>query len=469
MTGGGGEAFGPAATLRGPGRTFAFRRLVGRDRSHWIVPALVIASAVETVIGLTRRLDDAGQFLAGDGSLEAVSGVIALLWMPVMITVLLLTVRQLGWFHRRTTQDAQAIAAAGATSHEWQWEASPDLVVTYSNDRVQDLLGYRPDEVVGRPIAELFADPEAPRALDLLRAGIENGTGWHDVEGDWRHADGHVVTLLGSASALTDGHGRVRALRGARRLLPESAAADRAREEIRSRVQAVLDDAAVRMALQPIRGIRSGELVGFEALARFADGSPGAMFADADEVGLGLELELLAVRTALPLLARLPEPTYLSVNASPELILDGRLIDLLSTPGVDLGRLVLEVTERAAVSRYDRLRTLLAPLRERGMRLAADDTGAGYASFHHVLELRPDIIKLDRSLIAGIDTDPAQRSLVIAVALLALDLRATLTAEGIETAAQLEALGNLGIDHGQGYHLGRPSLDLTPWTAPAAT
>jgi EAL domain-containing protein (putative c-di-GMP-specific phosphodiesterase class I) len=135
---------------------------------------------------------------------------------------------------------------------------------------------------------------------------------------------------------------------------------------------------------------------------------------------------------------------------------------------VDLRRLVLEITERSPVSCYDELNAVLAPLRDRGMRVAVDDTGAGYASFSHVLRLRPDVVKLDRSLISSIDTDPAQRSLVIAVALLALDLGATLTAEGVETEAQARALADLGVDHGQGFHLGRPTSDLARWTTGGA-
>jgi EAL domain-containing protein (putative c-di-GMP-specific phosphodiesterase class I)/PAS domain-containing protein len=423
----------------------------------------VVAAAVETAVGGARRADDARDFLTGDRSWEAVSGLVGLAWLPVMLVVLGLTVRQLGWFGRRTSQDAQSIAVAGATSHEWQWAADADLVVTWSNDRVGDLLGIPVDQVVGRPVAALLAEAGASGALRVMRAGVETGTGWDDVELDWRHADGHVVPLQGSASAIVDTRGRVQGLRGAHRPLPGAAALDRARSETRRRVQAVLDEEALQVAVQPICDLRTGEVVGFEALARFADASPEHLFALAEDVGLGRELELLAVRTALPLLDVLPARTSLAFNASPDLVLGGGLGTLLARPDADLRRLVLEITERSAVTCYAELNAVLAPLRGRGMRVAVDDTGAGYASFAHVLQLRPDVIKLDRSLISAIDTDPAQRSLVIAVALLALDLGATLTAEGVETEAQLRALADLGVDHGQGFHLGRPTLDLTSW------
>jgi EAL domain-containing protein (putative c-di-GMP-specific phosphodiesterase class I) len=90
------------------------------------------------------------------------------------------------------------------------------------------------------------------------------------------------------------------------------------------------------------------------------------------------------------------------------------------------------------------------------MRLAVDDTGAGYASFAHVLRLRPDDIKLDRSLVAGIDSDAARRAFVTAIVLLALELEAAVTGEGVETPGELATLNTLGVDRAQGYHLGSP-------------
>ena len=106
---------------------------------------------------------------------------------------------------------------------------------------------------------------------------------------------------------------------------------------------------------------------------------------------------------------------------------------------------------------------MLAPLRERGLRVAVDDTGAGYASLSHVLSLRPDVVKLDRSLIAQVAHDPARRSLITALMLLSLDLGATVTAEGVETAGELDVLVSLGIDHVQGYLLAHPTTDVERW------
>ena len=431
--------------------------MTGR-RSALMLRILVVVAAVETVLAAVRRVDDARHFVAGDRSWEAVSGLVALCWLPIMVTVLSLTVWQLGWFRRRQNLHAQSMAAAAATTHEWVWEATPDLVVTYSNDRVRDLLGVGPEAVVGRHLTELMMQPGSTWVSEDMQARVLSGEGWRDLENEWRHADGHGVVLEGSASVMLDERGRVEGVRGARRRPPGTAAEHRARSVVRRRVESVLDEEALEIALQPIRDLGTGTLVGCEALARFDSATPDVMFEQAEAVGLGVDLELLAVRRALPLIGDLRDPVYLSINASPNLVRTGSLTRLLTQPGTRLDRLVLEITERAQVDEYEDLDTVLAPLRAAGMRLAVDDTGAGYASFHHVLRLRPDIIKLDRSLISAIDTDPAQRSLVTAVALLALDLDATLTAEGVERESQVAALTDLGIRHGQGYLLGHPRL-----------
>jgi EAL domain-containing protein (putative c-di-GMP-specific phosphodiesterase class I) len=92
-----------------------------------------------------------------------------------------------------------------------------------------------------------------------------------------------------------------------------------------------------------------------------------------------------------------------------------------------------------------------------------DDAGAGYSSFHHIVQLRPDIIKLDRELVRDVDTDAARRALASAVLLFALELPASVTAEGVETEAQLEALDLLGVDAVQGFHVARPTTSSAVW------
>ena len=277
-----------------------------------------------------------------------------------------------------------------------------------------------------------------------------------------------VAGLVGSGLLLLVAIGLFVALVTARRQLRWHLGTDRsslaAHEAARHRIDHVLQRQDLDIALQPVIDLTTGRLVGTEALARFRDGRPPDIWlAEATETGQSLLLDQLAFVSAVKLLSRLPANCYLSVNATPELILHGRLDECLAKMRLPLTRLVIEVTEHAKVRSYGELLTCLAPLRERGVRLAIDDTGAGYASFNHVLQLRPDVIKIDRSLIANITDDAARRSLVTALVLLALDLGASVTAEGVETSSELRTLATLGVDCGQGYLLARPSLDHARW------
>jgi len=242
-------------------------------------------------------------------------------------------------------------------------------------------------------------------------------------------------------------------------LLARYAAQEAASHEVaerRARIAGTLSRDDITMVLQPIMDLETLQVVGMEALARFPGTSqpPNEWFADAASVGLGLELELAAVRAALLQIDRLPPGTYLAINASPATIVSPELQELLlAAPG---GRILLELTEHAHVPSYQELSDALAPLRAVGVRLAVDDAGAGFASLQHILNLRPDTIKLDTSLTSGINVDPARRALATALLIFGWDISAEIVAEGIETAEELETLRALGVPYGQGYYLGRP-------------
>jgi EAL domain-containing protein (putative c-di-GMP-specific phosphodiesterase class I) len=123
---------------------------------------------------------------------------------------------------------------------------------------------------------------------------------------------------------------------------------------------------------------------------------------------------------------------------------------------LDPRRTVVEVTEHAAIENYRSFQDAVDGLRKDGVRLAVDDAGAGYASFRHILQLSPDIIKLDLTLTRDIDHDRARRAMASALIAFAKETDAEIVAEGIETEAELETLIGLGTRYGQGYHLGRP-------------
>ena len=229
------------------------------------------------------------------------------------------------------------------------------------------------------------------------------------------------------------------------------------RREATERVQGMLGHDTVRVVVQPIADLLTGKVVGLEALSRFQatpERTPDLWFAEAKEVGLGLELELKAVRSALDLVEVLPPDVYLAVNLSPDTIASPRFVELMD--GIPPERIVLEVTEHAPVEDYGVLAKALEPFRARGCRLAVDDAGAGFASFRHILRLNPDIIKLDMTLVRNIDQDPARRALASGLISFASDLGAKIIAEGVETTSELGALRNLGVRLGQGYYLARP-------------
>ncbi|MFY9586039.1 MAG: EAL domain-containing protein, partial [Actinomycetota bacterium] len=202
--------------------------------------------------------------------------------------------------------------------------------------------------------------------------------------------------------------------------------------------------------LQPIVDLATGRVVGAEALARFADRrSPDLHFAEAEGNGTRVALELAAVRAALARLAELPSNTYLTVNVSPVTAISPRLPALLGAAPAH--RIVLELTEHAPVADYPSLEAALSSLRERGIRIAVDDAGAGFASMRHVLALRPDVLKLDISITQGIHSDIRRRELVRAMVSFSRATGCTLVAEGIETEEDLHAIRALGVRCGQGF------------------
>jgi EAL domain-containing protein (putative c-di-GMP-specific phosphodiesterase class I) len=229
------------------------------------------------------------------------------------------------------------------------------------------------------------------------------------------------------------------------------------RREVTERIRSVLNRRAITIAFQPIADLRSGQVVGLEALSRFSgepSRGPDRWFAEATEVGLGSDLELTAIELALSHLDVVPEDMFVSVNVSPQYLADG-LLDAALT-GRHAERIVVELTEHVKVDDYGPLLDAVSRLRARGVRAAVDDAGAGFASLQHILRLGPDMIKLDLSLTRDIDADPVRRALASSLVTFAFEVGAEIVAEGIETPSEQETLSALGVNLGQGYHLARP-------------
>ncbi len=224
------------------------------------------------------------------------------------------------------------------------------------------------------------------------------------------------------------------------------------------RVTRAVAGEGLEVVLQPIVDLASRDPVGFEALSRFhaePRRGPDLWFAEAHALGLGVELELAAVRRALAELVHLPASTYLSVNVSPETAATDDLLAALAT-GDAADRVVIEMTEHDQIADYERLNRTLMPYRLRGTRIAVDDAGAGFSSLSHILHVAPEIIKLDVGWTRGIETDLARRSLMAALAGFAAEVGAIVVAEGVETEAEARALLDLGIAYGQGFHFSPP-------------
>jgi len=253
----------------------------------------------------------------------------------------------------------------------------------------------------------------------------------------------------------------------ASKLAREDVAAERERAA-RARIAHVLSGGLLSMVFQPVVALGDGGGVLFyEALARFATEpvrAPNLWFDEAARVGMLLELELAAAGHALAALPRLPDGATISINVSPSTAVSNELLAMLPP---SLGeRVIVELTEHAPIEDYDEFCPRLVRLRRRGVRVAIDDAGAGFASLRHILRVQPEVIKADMSLTRRVADHRGERALLRAFGSFAAETKAVFVAEGIETDAEIAALRELGVEYGQGFRLGRP--ERAPVVAPAA-
>jgi EAL domain-containing protein (putative c-di-GMP-specific phosphodiesterase class I)/DNA-binding response OmpR family regulator len=226
-------------------------------------------------------------------------------------------------------------------------------------------------------------------------------------------------------------------------------------EAERTRLRRFMRRSAMTTVYQPIVVLDGLTTIGYEALTRFADGTPpDVRFGEASAVGLAVEFELAAVAAAIDGARSKPADTFLSVNVAPDVVIAAResLAELLRNADRPV---VIEVTEHVEIASYPAFR---ASLEGMGLiELAVDDAGAGFASLRHILELGPRWVKLDISLVRGIDADPLRQALAAGLVYFGLRANFGLIAEGIETAAEADTLRDIGVDLGQGYLFGRPT------------
>ena len=216
---------------------------------------------------------------------------------------------------------------------------------------------------------------------------------------------------------------------------------------------------------QPIFGIADGKILGFEALARWLHPTRGHVPPDrfipmADEMGLLPDLSRQLLLRAARVMEPLDPALHLAFNLSPSQLADPGLAEVirevLDESGLSAGRLEIEVTEQAVVADFDLACRSIGALQNMGVRVSLDDFGSGMSSLSVLSRLPLDAIKIDRSFVAAIQDSPEKRKIVRALLLMAASLEIGVTAEGIESAAELSVLRDMHCDRGQGYLVSRP-------------
>jgi EAL domain-containing protein (putative c-di-GMP-specific phosphodiesterase class I) len=231
-------------------------------------------------------------------------------------------------------------------------------------------------------------------------------------------------------------------------------------------MERILREGDIRSAYQPIFRLRSGFLHGFEALTRCPQGSvfdgPATLFQFADQAGYSFALDRLARESAIRCCPRLDKKQKVFININSGIMKDphfvsGQTRGWLSARGLQPGQVVLELTERSSIDDFEEAKLLLNHYRSQGYAIAIDDVGAGYSSLQAIVELRPDYIKLDKSLVHQADRDEMKLQMLRTFVRFAKKMRILTIAEGIERPEELHLVRKMGIDFGQGYLIGRPS------------
>lgn len=242
-------------------------------------------------------------------------------------------------------------------------------------------------------------------------------------------------------------------------ILGEQAARFRSVHQQRAVLDEILAVKAWTPVFQPFTNLLTGAVVGYEALTRFHDGKrPDHRFEEAFVAGRGPELEAACARAALLDAAELPTSTWISLNFAPETIISGLARQVV----LEAERpIVIEVTEHSVIENYEALRAALRDIPN--VKVAVDDAGSGYTSLHHIVQLRPDYVKMDITLIRDIDHDPIRQAMVAGLCYFAGATGCAIIAEGIERIEEADVLRNLGVTLGQsnllgqGYLFGRPA------------
>jgi diguanylate cyclase (GGDEF)-like protein len=235
--------------------------------------------------------------------------------------------------------------------------------------------------------------------------------------------------------------------------------------EIEQGIRMALEHGQFAPYFEPQVDLATGEIVGFEALARWIHPLSGVIGPDvfipvAEEIGLIGRLSEHVIGEALREAATWDPKIKISVNISPFQLADGwlaqRIVKMLADSGFPAERLVIEITESSLFADLDLARTIVTSLKNQGIRLALDDFGTGFSSLSHLRSLPFDIIKIDRSFVININAKRESAAIVRAVTTLAAALQVPVCVEGIENEDTYKTVVRLGCEIGQGWYFGKP-------------
>jgi PAS domain S-box-containing protein len=450
-----------------------FIGFAGASTSARLARRLLLASVlVPTVLTwLWLRGEDAGFYDLHHGASIVVLGT---------VIFLAAVIRQA----TRLTQRFEAGKQQVLEERDRFFDVSSDMLATANADGYfirlnpawTETLGYDLDELLTRPFVD-FVHPDDRDATNVEAARqIMQGQIVLNFANRYRHHDGSYRWLEWTSTPSADGTRLYAMARDVTARKEEEARhaavmapareAERRREAAHRRIEAAIAHRTFRPVFQPIIELSTRRTVGFEALTRFDDGSrPDETFAAALDCGLGIELETVTLEAALQGARLLPAGAWLSLNVSPSLVAEGATLGrVLASRSRTV---VLEITEHEAIPAYGPLREAVLSLGP-DVRLAVDDAGAGVANFNHLVELRPDFLKIDIGLVRGVHEDVGRQAVVVGLVHFAASAGCQVIAEGIETDDELAALRSLGVTLGQGYLLARPAAAET-WTVAEPT
>jgi PAS domain S-box-containing protein len=335
---------------------------------------------------------------------------------------------------------------------------APDGTYKYVSAAAKDVIGYEPSELAGTWAYDYF-HPEDISKVSLAHQSALDGAPYtiayrmRRKSGEWTWVETTTRVILGDDREPVEILCSTRAIESRQTI--ERITSEEHTQWL-ERIREVLRDESIETLFQPVLDLETGEPIALEALSRFpgdAALTPDRWFGEAWEVGLGVPLELLAVRRAARALPHLPDGVGLSVNASPPTVSSDAFLSSFDSAD----RITVELTEHLEIQDYRSFASALHPMRKAGGQVAIDDFGAGYASLRHILRLRPEWIKLDISLTERIDENPLAYAMAAALASFAKEVGLQVVAEGIETEEELDALGDVGFRYGQGFYFGVPA------------